>query len=731
MTRKISIVKPAFFNQLDIYIAILLCGIIFAVYFHIASHDFISFDDRLNVTENPHVSSGLSIPNIIWAFKFTQKGDNHYWHPLTSISHMLDCHLFGLNPAGHLLNNLFLHMANTLLLYILLLKMTSERWKSLFVAFIFAIHPLNVESVSWVAERKNVLSTFFWFLTMLLYLIFVKRRSLIKYIFVLTCMLLGLLCKPILVTLPCVLLLMDIWPLKRITVVFSKSGISGLIFLLIEKIPLFVFSAFWAYLSSLSMERLGVTISYQLIPMKLRVANALLSYVKYLWKMIWPFNLAIFYPFPLKMPPFWQVYGSALFLVVVSIYSISVLNKKPWLTIGWLWYIGTMFPVIGLVQNGLWPAMADRWAYVPLIGILVAVAWSIPGLLEGLRSRHKGLIKAFSIGFTCILILLTGIQIGYWKDSKTLFEHAVEETEGNSVAYNNLAGALIKSGNIEEGLDNYRKALKINPNFVQANFNIGKVLATQKKILEAESFFKKVIDLDPMYEDAYHNLGVVYQMKGNLDLATEYFSKTIRLNPELAIAHYSLGSVLANQGKVDPAFEHLSRAVQLKPDFTEAIVRLKFITKIRDEVDAKIKKLQLQLASDPENPFIHYRIALENKKIRRTDKAFDFIQKALSIKPDFPQALQILAIIYTDKKEYDLAIHCFKEAIKLEPRNSYYYYNIACIYSIQNKTVLSLEWLQKAVDNGYNNWKRIKEDKDLENIRSTPEFQALIKNASD
>jgi len=705
---------------------------IFVIYSHTTDHSFISFDDRLNITGNPHVRSGLSIQNVKWAFTFTQKGDRHYWHPLTSISHMLDCHFFGLNPLGHHLSNISLHIINTLLLYILFFKMTTTRWKSALIAALFALHPLNVESVIWVAERKNVLSTLFWFLTMLAYTGFAKERTILRYLLVFICMLFGLLCKPILVTLPFVLLLLDFWPLKRINFHFLKSGtinpypsINQFVILFIEKLPLFALSTFWVYLSSLSMGRLGVIIPSEAVPMNLRLANALVSYVKYLWKMIWPFNLSIFYPFPSKMLPLWQLSGAIFFIILITLTSIWVIRKKPWLTVGWLWYLGTLFPVIGLVQNGLWPEMADRWTYVPLIGIFIMIIWEIPDLHRGWSTR-KTLHIAITTCFLFLFICLSTIQVTYWRNNRTLYEHAINVTTDNAVAYNNLGSALTKNGKIDAGIESFRKAIEIFPKFKQANYNLGRVLAAGQKKAEAKYFLKKALKIDPMFVEAYNNLGAIFMMEGNLEQAAESFSKALKLNPNLVYAHYNLGILMTKQGKTDEAFKHLSEAVKLKPDFSIAINKLNLIKKSRKNLEAKINRIKLQLILNPKDPFLHYKLGVIYKKHYRLDEALDQFQMAFSLKPDFIQALNNIALIYFERKDYNKAIHVFHKALELQPANNVFYYNIGCLYSIQNKKNQSVEYLQKAVENGYDNLLKLRKDKDLENIRSMPEYKKLL-----
>jgi len=379
--------KNTLFGMRADHLICLFLGLVtLSVYWQVVDHEFIIYDDPSYVTENHHVQAGLTLKSLAWSFSFTEKEDT-YWHPLTWISHMLDCQFYGLNPGMHHLNNLILHIASSLLLFLAFKRMTGEVWKSAFIAALFALHPLNVDSVAWIAERKNVLSTFFWMLTMLSYAYYSERPGPWIYLLTLLFFALGLLAKPMLVTLPFVLLLLDYWPLGRLRLPTIPSGFR----LFMEKAPFIVLAVFIAYLSFSSSEDLGIMISLETKPMDLRIANALVSYVSYMEKMVWPQSMAVHYPYP-RMIPIWKSICAGLFLGLVSLSVILAIKRKPYLSVGWLWFLGTLVPVIGLVQNGLWPAMADRWAYVPLIGLFIMIAWGAPELAVRWLGRGKGLV---------------------------------------------------------------------------------------------------------------------------------------------------------------------------------------------------------------------------------------------------------------------------------------------------------------------------------------------------
>jgi uncharacterized membrane protein YqjE len=440
----------------DVLICLFLVIATLVAYWQVRNHNFLSFDDYLYILHNQHVNNGLSFKSISWAFSFT---DIAYWHPLTWLFHMLDCQIYGLNPSMHHTTSLILHIINCLLLFLVFKGMTGAVWKSTFIAALFALHPINVESVAWVAERKNVLSTLFWMLTLLTYGYYSLQPGFYRYFLTLFCFLLGILAKPMLVTLPFVLLLFDYWPLERLrsssptnTGRYKKAS---LLHLILEKFPFFLLAGASIYISSLSVQHHGIVVSTESVSMKLRVANALVSYVKYIEKMIWPKNLAVFYPFPDTLPV-WQILGAALFLVCASIFVFRALRSKPYLVVGWLWYIGTLVPAIGLIQAGLWPSIADRFAYVPLIGLFIIIAWGVPDFVA--RWRYKKIVLAT----TAIVLLLTftaatWFQNRYWANNIALFKHSLDVTNDNDVAHQKLGEALAAQGKTDEAVRHYTK----------------------------------------------------------------------------------------------------------------------------------------------------------------------------------------------------------------------------------------------------------------------------------
>ena len=513
-------------NHADLMRKAIICGLLMAaillVYYRVINHEFVNYDDDLYVTQNVNVQKGITWEGIKWAFSFNNVV---YLHPLTWLSHMLDVQIYGMRSGWHHLTSLLFHLANTMLLFWVFNRMTGAAWRSGVVAILFAIHPINVESVAWVAERKSVLSTFFWMLTILSYIRYVERPGSMRYLLILLVFVLGLMAKPMLVTLPFVLLLLDYWPLNRMKFkssgsidkqksrermlpIFEKNITSRLI---LEKLPLFAVSLVTIFLSSISVERLGITLSYESKPITLRLTNAVVSYVDYLGKVFWPSDLTFIYPYPRTLPTL-QIIGSAFILLCITIGVLIKLRKVPFLAVGWFWYLGTLIPVIGLVQAGFWPAMADRFAYLPAIGLFIIVAWGISGLAENWHSKKK-LISAAAAGAIILLMTAAWVQVGFWQNSLTLFKHAIEVTENNYMAHNNLGNIYFRQGKLDQAVKHYSEALRINPGFALAHNNMGAAMLRSGKIEEALFHFRQATILEPGNIDAQRNLNKILKFK--------------------------------------------------------------------------------------------------------------------------------------------------------------------------------------------------------------------------
>ncbi len=478
------------------YELLICCFLIAATllaYGNVGTFNFVRYDDTEYVVRNPHVQAGITLDGIAWAFASTHASN---WHPLTWLSHMLDVQFWGMNPGGHHLTSLLFHVVNTLLLFFVFNRMTRCLWQSGVMAALFALHPLHVESVAWVAERKDLLSTFFWLLTMHYYFKYTENPGIRQYAPVLLVFILGLMAKPMLVTLPFVLLLLDFWPLNRM----SRFSLPKLIW---EKIPLFIAAGLSSAATFIVQQRSGAMSSLDVYPLSVRMANALLAYMDYIRNLVWPVRLAVLYPHP-GMPPLGQVVWAGVLLAGISWLIIRNWKQQPYLLVGWLWYLGTLVPVIGLVQVGQ-QALADRYTYVPLIGLFIIGAWGIPDLLA--RSRHRIFtLSILALAVFPLLTMTTRLQTGYWRNSITLFGHALEVTADNQVAHNNLGNALAARGRLNEALIHFSAAIQIQPNNPISLNNMGAALMLKNENEKALRLFEKVLKIRPDHPEALKNL---------------------------------------------------------------------------------------------------------------------------------------------------------------------------------------------------------------------------------
>ena len=625
--------------------------IVFASVWH---HDFVNYDDDQYVTTNPVVARGLTWHGVSWAFT---TGYAVNWHPLTWLSHMLDVQLYGLDPGPHHLTNLLLHIASTLLLFGLLHRMTGALGRSAFVAGLFAVHPLHVESVAWVAERKDVLSTLFWMLTLWAYVEYVRRpaasRSAVRrYSLVLLFFALGLMAKPMLVTLPFVLLLLDFWPLGRVRMgpnpaggwALSREEWARTVRLAWEKLPLLALAAVSSVVTFfIHYRRGGDVISLGRVPLNLRVANALVSYVAYIGKMFWPARLAVFYPYPHSVPGLW-IAGALLALVAISVAVIRAGPRRPYLLVGWLWYLGTLVPVIGLIQVGD-QAMADRYTYVPLIGLFIMVAWGVPDLLARwpLRLSRIALPSAAVLVILACAISARG-QLQYWQDSTTLWTHALAVTTGNNIAHNNLGIVLADQGRLDEAIDHYLEALRIKPDYADAHNDLGVALADEGKLDEAIAHYSEALRIKPDYADAHNNLGVALADQGKPDQAIAQYTDALRISPDSAKAHNNLGAALAGQGKLDEAIAQYSEALSVNPGYAEAHNNWAAVLISQGKLDQAIAQCSEALRINPDyaDAQNNWGVALANQG--KLDEAIEHFREALRIQPDNAKARTNLSL---------------------------------------------------------------------------------------
>ncbi len=545
--------------------AFVLAAVVFGVFFHAVSNGFLNYDDDAYVTDNLHVQRGLSPDAVRWALRTSEAGN---WHPLTWISHMVDCQLYGLNPWGHHLTNVVLHSFNTVLVFLVLRGLTGAFWRSLFVGGLFGLHPLHVESVAWIAERKDVLSAAFFLLTIAAYLRFRKaserqlpsRLGAVSW-YALSLLLFagGLMSKPMLVTLPFVLLLLDYWPLSRF-----ERPLSSVNRVLLEKVPFFLLAAGSCVITVVAQGRAEAVEPLWRLPLAERLANAVVSYCRYLGKFFYPQNLSVFYPYPVRWPDV-AVVLAAVFLGLVSLAALVWRRRFPWLLVGWCWFMGTLVPVIGLVQVGS-QSMADRYSYVPLIGIFVIMAWGVWEATQGWRSRRLVLAMAGGLALASCAGL-TWRQLGFWKNSRTLFEHAEAVTGNTAVARLHIGNhILLEGGNLQEAIGYFQAAVRLEPKLVEAHSQLGTALYKAGRRDEGLAELEQAIRLNPGYAPAHLNLGIAFLERGRTDAAIAEFQAALRYKAEYPEAHNGLGAAFGQTGRLDESIEEFETALRMKPD---------------------------------------------------------------------------------------------------------------------------------------------------------------------
>jgi tetratricopeptide (TPR) repeat protein len=625
-------------SRLSALICFSLAAVTLALYWPITRHDFISLDDQQYITKNVHVQAGLTWPGIVWAFQSTDAAN---WHPLTWISHMADCQLYGLNPAGHHLTNILFHVANTLLLFLLLKNLTGALWRSAFVAALFAWHPLHVESVAWASERKDVLSTFFWMLTLIAYTRFVEEskvqnlKSKVFYVLALLAFVCGLMSKPMVVTLPFILLLIDFWPLGRISIQNSKFKIQNLSKLLSEKIPFFALATAASIVTYLAQGANGATWSLSALSIHVRISNALLSYLRYISKTFWPSNLAVIYPYQEHLPIVAMI-GAALLLPVWTGLIFARARQNPYLLTGWLWFLGTLVPVIGLVQVGA-QSMADRYMYIPSIGLFILVVWGLDEFFAAWPQKQK--FAAF-IGTAALggCLICTSLQLKYWQNSVTLLTHTVEVTTDNYTACNFLGAAFEEAGFKEEAFALYTESVRIESHFPHSQFNLGVALLNKNHPDEAAQHLAIAAKLVPNDAVIRYRYGEALIESGKLNDAAIEFSEALRLNPAFPEAHLDLGVILAGQNQTTQAIFHFAEAVRLQPNNPDA--RFNFGLALLNNHQPAEAEIQFseELKLTPDETKAHFRLAQALQQQNKLPGAVVHYREALRLTPDFPEA---------------------------------------------------------------------------------------------
>jgi protein O-mannosyl-transferase len=655
-------------------VSVFLAVIVWVAFGQALRHEFVGYDDQRYVVQNPWVTNGLTPGGIKWAFTHVHASN---WHPLTTISHMLDCQLYGLQPWGHHLTNILLHAAAAILLFLALRKLTGDLWPSLLVATVFAVHPLRVESVAWVSERKDVLSGMFFMLTLWAYARYARGNGRpFWYLTVVVFFALGLMCKPTLVTLPFVLLLLDYWPLGRSQPSSSRGdGITRnkWTWLVVEKLPLFVLSAA-SCVATLLAQQDALDASLK-PPLMERFGNALVSYVVYLGQMIWPARLAVLYPYPEGTLKVGQVILALLLLLSISATVFVWRRKYPFLLTGWLWYLGMLVPMIGIVQVGS-QVRADRYTYLPQIGLYILVAWGAMELFH-LWRRSRVILAAAALLIITALITRSHFQTSYWRDTETLWRHATATTSNNYIATTNLAQVLFESGRFDEAIAECQKALKIKPDLAAAHNNLGVALIRskqggvaalrQKSIDEAIGHYRAALQIKPDFIQARSNLGNALLQRGQVDEAITQFRKALEVDAEYAEAEFSLGKAFWQKREVNEAIAHYQKAVEISPDYAEARYSLGNAFVAEGKYNEAIANYEAAVRIRPDYFEAHYNLGCVLATVGNTSDALNELNEAVRINGNSPKAHCTLGSLLARMGHREEAAAHLTEALRIEP----------------------------------------------------------------
>lgn len=606
---------------------LLLFFAIFTVYGQVAHFGYVNFDDPEYVSGNNHVRAGLTWAGAEWAFQSTAAAN---WFPLTWLSNMLVYQLFGPAAGWHHLANVLFHALASLLLFAAFHRMTGALWRSAAVAFLFALHPLHVESVAWIAERKDVLCGLFWFLTVWCYAHYVDRPSGWRYALVVLAFCGGLMSKSMIVTLPCVLLLLDIWPLRR----------PWRMALVREKLPLFALAAGVSLITYISQRHGNAVRSLSSLPVGERIGNAILTYLRYIVRTIWPSNLAVYYPYSHQWS-LWELLSAGTILVGVTVLVVRLFGTRPYLAVGWFWYLGTLVPVIGLVQVG-GQSSADRYTYLPTVGLTIMLSWGAADLVARYPSVRMPMIGA-AVAACAACLVLTWIQIGYWANSGTLFQHAVQVTRNNYIAENNLADYYLTEKRNEDARAPVMEALRVNPYYPEAHINLATILRRTGQLEQSQTEYLNALGLQPENVDAHSGYGALLLQQNRFREALREFQKVVELRPDYAEGHYNLGRVLAAVGRGDQALAEFSVAVRLQPDLAEAHHSLGVALATQGRLNEALAEFAEESRLNPGDAGVHNYLGMLYASVGRLDEAIAQYTEALRLQPDFAAARQGLA----------------------------------------------------------------------------------------
>jgi protein O-mannosyl-transferase len=653
-------------NSKQTILFLIIAGIAFAsfiAYEPVRKNGFVDLDDGSYIKNNPNVNEGITAQSFVWAFTRFHSGN---WHPLTWLSHMLDCEIYGLNPFGHHITSIIIHIVNSVLLLLVLRKMTGALWPSAFIAGVFALHPLHVESVAWAAERKDVLSGLFWMLTILAYAYYAEKPDFKRYIIVLLAFVMGLLSKPMMVTLPFALLLLDYWPLNRLN---KPNHALNLKHLIKEKIPFFALSVISSAITIAAQQSGGAIATLDNLSLSYRIANMFASYTRYIGKTLWPDGLAVIYPHFYKDFPKDLLVTSILLFVLLTTFCIYAGRHKRYILTGWLWFLGTLVPVIGLVQVGS-QAIADRYMYIPIVGLLIIITWSIKEFAGENRGRQTA-TAILALIVLCISLILTRTQAGYWKDNLTLFGHAVNVTDNNPFAETNYGHALYKAGYTSEGLMHLYNTIHINPEFFMARDTLGNLLMEEDKTNEAIECFEESIRHDSKSKSSYINLGAALSKQGNQAEAIKCINKALELDPQYEDARTKIGTALLLSGKPKEAIAEFNEGFKTSTDRMEVYVNLAIAYNQLGDKNQSMRCCEKAIKLNTENSEVLNNLAwlLATNSGTSADnikKSIGFARNACEIthykKADL---LDTLAVTYASAGRFDEAMNMADKAIKI------------------------------------------------------------------
>jgi tetratricopeptide (TPR) repeat protein len=677
-------------------ICALLAILVFLVFGQTVGHGFVHYDDYYDVLDNRHVTAGLTLPAVEWAFTSKEGG---LWTPLVMISHMLDWQLYGQYAGGHHLTNVLLHLASTILLFLILRRMTGALWRSAFVAAVFAIHPLHVESVAWIAERKDALSGFFFMLTLGAYLRYVERpRSLSSYLCVILLFALGLMSKPMLVTLPFVLLLLDYWPLNRLFRASppASNSIKAVLInwrAIAEKIPLLALSV-GAGAVALLGPRQPVSIDLPLVPLWTRLGEAPANIVIYLGQLFWPAGLTVIYTHFEKTLPWWP---AALALLAFLTLGLLLLRAAaPYLWMGWLWNLVMLLPVSGIIQISR-HTRADHYNYLPQIGLVIGLTWAMVDWTAGWRHR-RAMLGGAAGAILFALLIAAWSQTSYWQDDMALWTHAIECTRDNFAAYNNLGIALSQQGRSKEGIADFREALRIDPAFARAHYNLGSALAGQGQIEQGIAQLREAVRIDPAYADAHSSLGAVLNRQGRMDEGIAELRDALRIEPASADAHNNLGIALFRQGQGEQAIAQFREAIRTNPQFAEAHCNLGNALVERGETKEGIAQLREALRINPADERAHYSLGKALLAQGQMDEGIAELREASRINPANPRNHNTLGIALFQQGQAEKGIAEFRVALRLGPTDAQVHNNLAKALLEQGQTAEAIAETRKALE---------------------------------